>query len=203
MKEIVLSTITYPVKGNKKVEISSISLVKVNNEEYLDVVFKLNSEMTSLKVVIATFDKEEKQLSKEEVEIKKEQLNNVQNIFKYRYKANTLTSYGGVYISSFIDQNLDTSYDLGMYSFASKERIAYEARMAYEGNRVPNEYFEVARHVEVNNVEEVKTAEIVAEDPQKNKAFMIATIVLFAVAMVLVAVYFIALIMNKGLGFDY
>lgn len=203
MKANILVTIPYRLKEDTKVGIESISLLKNGEDKYLDIIFRLNIEITSIKLILGTFSKDETELEKTEIEIKDENLVREGEITKYRLKVDSLTSYGGIYISEVIDKMLNPLYDLGMYSFASRERIAYEAKLMYEGGNVPREYFSVTPHIEEKE-EVIEETKVIEEGKfVVNSKFKIATIILFIAAILVAIIYVLVMVLgNRSLGWN-
>ena len=150
MEKTILAHFDYE-KESPLAFIPSLSFVESNKGRTIDFSLSLSEELKSifsLKVVLACFDKDENLLCKKDLSFEGEELkSNEDGTYSFVLPLEDGSEYGGIYLSSIVDNKLESHYDLGMYSFATKQRIALEVRKLYAGEQLEPYYFEIEPHV--------------------------------------------------------
>ena len=222
MTNIILSRIEYE-KTSSLVGIPAISFVQTKDNRHIEFnieISELLSEIQAIKLIVACFKADESLIEKKDHlyqggELKK----NEDGTYAFSIELSPDAEFGGVYIASIIDNQLETHHDLGMYSFATKQRIALEVKRLYDGKQLNPYYFEVEPHQkpETNaNPQDVPTMtalpnepseaaqqdvpELKEDDGKMGKGLMIATIVSAAITGLLIITFVILLLVQINMG---
>ena len=223
MANIILSRIEYE-RTSSLVGIPAISLVQTKDNRHIEFHIEITerlSEIQAIKLIVAYFKADESLIEKKDHlyqgnELKK----NEDGTYAFSIELGNDAEFGGVYIASIIDNQLETHHDLGMYSFATKQRIALEVKRLYDGEQVSPYYFEVEPHQKPEtgaNPQGVPSMEALpnepAEAPQQGvpeikendgkmgKGLMITTIACAVMAVLFVLVTIILLLLDVNMGY--
>ena len=223
MANIILSRIDYD-QASSLAGIPAIALVQNKDNRQIEFNIELSERLTeiqAIKLIVACFKKDESLIEKKEHLFQGEQLKkNEDGTYAFSIELSPDAEFGGVYIASIIDNQLETHHDLGMYSFATKQRIAEEVRRLYDGEKLNPYYFEVEPHQKPEtgaNPQGVPSMEVLpnepAEAPQQDvpeikendgkmgKGLMITTIACAVMAVLFVLVTIILLLLDVNMGY--
>lgn len=221
MANIILSRIDYG-QASSLAGIPAISLIQNKANRQIEFNIELSerlAEIQAIKLIVAYFKKDESLIEKKAHLFQGEQLKkNEDGTYAFSIELSPDAEFGGVYIASIIDNQLETYHDLGMYSFATKQRIAEEVRRLYDGEQLSPYYFEVEPHPKTaglplqdipsmgalpNEPAEAPQQDVLKikeDDGKMGKGLMITTIVCAVMAVLFVLVTIILLLIDINMG---
>ena len=217
MEKTILAHFDYE-KESPLAFVPSLSFVESNKGRAIEFSLALSEELKSifsLKAVLACFDKDESLLCKKDLSFEGEKLkSNEDGTYSFVLPLEDGAEYGGIYLSSIVDDKLESHYDLGMYSFATKQRIALEVRKLYAGELLEPYYFEIEPHVAGNaapapeadlgdNEEEAAppvAKMAVVDEGKMGKTSTIIFIVAVSLALSVVIAYVILVAIHMNMG---
>ena len=224
MEHIILSHIEYE-KAPSLVDIPAISFVQTKDNRHIEFNIEISErlpEIQAIKLIVAYFKADESLIEKKEHLYQGDELKrNEDGTYAFSIELGNDAEFGGVYIASIIDNQLETHHDLGMYSFATKQRIALEVKRLYDGEQVSPYYFEVEAHQQSKgqNLQNVPSMAALPEEPAEasqqdvpemkeddgkmGKGLMIATIVCAVITGLLVITFVILLLVQINMGRMY